>query len=192
MHGAGAIYISTLAAQQLPEPQDPPANQTELLAASIQPIVSFMVLVSILIHGLSIPFFSLGRRVHTVSRTWSRHDTFGRGHSVPEWANLTRPVVRGDQIVINRDANDLERGEVTVRGDETPSTEKTTGSGEVSQTHTQDEKSARREDGQDMREPSPPDGTEILAEWKEGPHKVIERRAGPGEEVRFNFFLRFS
>ena len=29
-----------------------------------------------------------------------------------------------------------------------------------------------------------PDGTEVYAEWKEGPHRVIERRTGPGEEVR--------
>jgi len=28
-----------------------------------------------------------------------------------------------------------------------------------------------------------PDGTEVFAEWKEGPHRVIERRPGPGEEV---------
>ena len=30
---------------------------------------------------------------------------------------------------------------------------------------------------------NPPDGTEIVSEWKEGPHRVIERRAGPGAEV---------
>jgi hypothetical protein len=28
-----------------------------------------------------------------------------------------------------------------------------------------------------------PDGTEVYAEWKEGPHRIIERRTGPGEEV---------
>ncbi|KAI0087886.1 Sodium/hydrogen exchanger family-domain-containing protein [Irpex rosettiformis] len=202
--GVGAIYISTLAAQQLPEPSSPPENQTQLLAASIQPIVAFMVLISILIHGLSIPFFSLGRRVHTVSRTWSRHDTIGRT-SIPEWINSTRKVQRGENIVINRDTRDLERGAGlggrTARGDETPTTtatEKMGGedSGGESQMHTptsQDlEKQAqreRREEGEegervrDVRDAEPPDGTEILAEWKEGPHKIIERRNGPGEEV---------
>lgn len=40
-------------------------------------------------------------------------------------------------------------------------------------------------DGEDVA----PTGTEhegslILAEWREGPHQVIERRVGPGEEVR--------
>jgi len=28
------------------------------------------------------------------------------------------------------------------------------------------------------------EGSPILAEWREGPHQVIERRTGPGEEVR--------
>ncbi len=118
--------------------------------------------------------------MHSVSRTWSRHDTFGRTHSVPEWANLTRPVVRGHDIVINRD---VERGEGdgTVHGPESPITEKTAGSSD-SQTQTQDE-NTRREDGEDVRSESPPDGREVIAEWKEGPHNIIERRAGPGEEV---------
>lgn len=29
----------------------------------------------------------------------------------------------------------------------------------------------------------PPDGTDIVSEWQEGPHRVVERRAGPGEDV---------
>jgi NhaP-type Na+/H+ or K+/H+ antiporter len=57
----GAIFMSTLAAETLPRPQSPLANQAELLAAPIQPVITFMVLCSILIHGLSITFFSLGR-----------------------------------------------------------------------------------------------------------------------------------
>lgn len=169
---SGAIFISTLAAEQLPEAHDPPRNQQELLAATIQPIVAFMVLCSILIHGLSIPFFSLGRRVHSVSRTWSRHDTLSRTQA-PEWANLTRPTIRGQHIEINRD---LERGELTVQGDETPTTEKLGST------------SSQTQNG-DYREESPPDGTETVTEWKEGPHNIVERRAGPGEEVRLRLSL---
>ncbi|GJE88795.1 Na(+)/H(+) antiporter [Phanerochaete sordida] len=182
--GIGAIYISTLAAEQLPEPSYPPKSQHELLASTIQPIVAFMVLCSILVHGLSIPFFSLGRRVHSVSRTWSRHDTFSRSHhTLPEWANMTRHVVRGHDIVINRDS-DMERGEATVNGDETPPTEKVPGS-DTSPTQTTkegEEPSPQREED-DYREENPPDGREVIAEWKEGPHNIVEKRAGPGEEV---------
>lgn len=93
---------------------------------------------------------------------------------------MTRPVIRGHDIVINRDS-DLERGDATVRGDETPPTEKGSGS---SQTQVPEDQSPKREDGTDYREEEPPDGTEIIAEWKEGPHNIIEKRSGPGEDVR--------
>ncbi|EKM51776.1 uncharacterized protein PHACADRAFT_262112 [Phanerochaete carnosa HHB-10118-sp] len=179
--GIGAIYISTFAAEQLPEPSYPPQSQEELLASTIQPIVAFMVLCSILVHGLSIPFFSLGRRVHSVSRTWSRHDTFGRSHALPEWANMTRHVVRGHDIVINRDS-DMERGDATVHGDETPPTEKVPGSDSSPTQTTREELASQREEG-DFREENPPDGQEVIAEWKEGPHNIVEKRAGPGDEV---------
>ncbi|OBZ68768.1 putative Na(+)/H(+) antiporter C3A11.09 [Grifola frondosa] len=179
--GIGAIFISTLAAEQLPTPSSPPDGQTQLLAATIQPIVAFMVLCSITTHGLSIPFFSLGRRVHTVSRTWSRHDTFGtfrsrHGTILPEWTTQTRHVAQGEDIVINRDT---EAGQPAVErtGSET-SVEPHTG------TTTQDEKESQESpQSQDKREEYPPDGTEVLAEWREGTDKITEKRAGPGDEV---------
>jgi predicted MFS family arabinose efflux permease len=46
--GVGAVFISTLARARLPVPHDPPQNEKELLAASLQPIVAFVVLGSIL------------------------------------------------------------------------------------------------------------------------------------------------
>ncbi|TCD70861.1 hypothetical protein EIP91_001169 [Steccherinum ochraceum] len=188
--GIGAVYISTLAAMQLPHPHDPPESQTEYLAATIQPIVAFMVLCSIAVHGLSIPFFSLGRRVHSVSRTWSRHDTFGRGHAMPEWANQTRQVVRGEDIVINRD-KDVERGDA-VSSDEKVDLEKErslTAHGESSSDSREKSATAstssqtRNGEDWDTREQVPPDGLETVAEWREGPHRIVERRQGPGEEV---------
>lgn len=47
--GVGAIFISTLALTRLPVPSNPPVGQIEILAASLHPIVSFVVLCSILI-----------------------------------------------------------------------------------------------------------------------------------------------
>jgi hypothetical protein len=47
--GVGAVFISSLALSKLPVPQDPPADQTELLAAAMSPIISFVVLGSIII-----------------------------------------------------------------------------------------------------------------------------------------------
>ncbi len=96
----GGVFISTLAAQIL---QDAEVSgklnpHGQVLAKTIQPIVAFMVLCSIVIHGLSIPSFSLGRRVRSVSRTWSRH-------APPDWTIQTRLVERGAaDIVINRDS----------------------------------------------------------------------------------------
>ncbi|KAH7868173.1 uncharacterized protein C8R40DRAFT_1062667, partial [Lentinula edodes] len=110
--GIGAVFISTLAAGVLSENSTAQQNpQTVILTQTIQPITAFMVLSSITIHGLSIPSFSLGRRVHSVSRTWSRHAS-----GLPEWATQARHVTDRDAIVINRDrdeSDELERGEHT-------------------------------------------------------------------------------
>jgi hypothetical protein len=102
--GVGAVFISTLALKRLPTPHDPPQNQQELLATVLQPITAFVVLGSILVRksirsifhpprsdlqlypdGLSIPFFSFGRQVH--SRTVSLSATLttrSRGEP-PDW-----------------------------------------------------------------------------------------------------------
>lgn len=45
----GAAFISTLALTHLPAPSGHPANQAELLAVIMQPIVAFTILGSILI-----------------------------------------------------------------------------------------------------------------------------------------------
>ncbi|KAH9994934.1 Sodium/hydrogen exchanger family-domain-containing protein [Russula compacta] len=67
--GVGAVFIATLAQSHLEVPRNPPSSQQDLLATALQPIVSFVVLGSILTHGLSIPFFSAGRRTLTISRS---------------------------------------------------------------------------------------------------------------------------
>lgn len=144
-----------------------------------------MVLCSIVIHGLSIPFFSLGRRVHSRSRTWSRH-------THEDWTVQTRHVKRGEEIVINRDRVDMmEEGispgekHVGVREEEEdvvlPPSEQS------SDTKREESEGDKTEKGEEVLEhasrDNPPDGNEILQEWNEGPHQVIERKAGPGEEV---------
>jgi hypothetical protein len=47
--GVGAVFISTLAIHHLPSPQDPPVTQQDYLSLSLQPIVSFIVLSSIIV-----------------------------------------------------------------------------------------------------------------------------------------------
>jgi hypothetical protein len=63
--GVGAIFISTLAAKKLPPVgSDGPQDQVELLAASIQPIVAFMVICSITIRK---QLYILSRVTHLVA-----------------------------------------------------------------------------------------------------------------------------
>ncbi|KAF9071083.1 Sodium/hydrogen exchanger family-domain-containing protein [Rhodocollybia butyracea] len=64
--GVGAVFISTLALTELPTPHNPPQNQVELLALYVQPVVAFIVLGSIIVHGLSIPLMT-GVQARTVS-----------------------------------------------------------------------------------------------------------------------------
>ena len=152
-----------------------------------------MVLCSILIHGLSIPFFSLGRRVTTVTRTWSRQP------SLPDWALHTRRVERAEDVVINRDpANMMERGHAgakdglstgpsgTVRPEED---EKRDSAMPRVDSADADALTVAVTEPEEAKADNAPDGTEVFAEWKEGPHRIIERRAGPGEEVCFYFYV---
>jgi len=81
--GVGAVFISTLALHKLPTPSNPPQSQQDILSLAIPPIVSFVVLSSIIIHGLSIPFFNIGRGV---SRTLSLTKTLTiHSKTNPDW-----------------------------------------------------------------------------------------------------------
>lgn len=211
-HSIGAVFISTLAAEILHTGHDdesaPLDAQTELLRETIQPIVAFMVLCSITIHGLSIPSFSLGRRVHSVSRTWSRRDTT---EAIPDWTNQTRRVTRPEEVVINRDHVDImEKGELRSAGGSTEEQRKTQDSsrtdlhqdesegqskkGRAPERQDTDEGSAETKVNgpvgehlsgrtEDYREEGVPDGDEEYMEWLEPHHRIIERREGPGTDV---------
>ncbi|KAJ7482986.1 Sodium/hydrogen exchanger family-domain-containing protein [Mycena galericulata] len=223
--GVGAVFISTLATQVLQESPLAVAGaggnpQVVLLAKTIQPICAFMVLCSVAIHGLSIPSFSLGRRVHSVSRTWSRHTTAtATAVTRPDWMDHVRHA--GGGVVVNRDrdeeeeeeeeggvagAGDLEMGlggqekerevvdgrpleEIDVR---TGQSESPTAVGSVPGSRDSEKKEDAEKEGQRQADIEaglrpegdiPPDGEELISEWQEGSHRIIERRAGPGEEV---------
>ncbi|PPR07919.1 hypothetical protein CVT24_000899 [Panaeolus cyanescens] len=190
--GIGAVFISTLAIEVLHNAHKEDDEQIKILMETIQPIVAFMVLTSILVHGLSVPSFSLGRRVHSVSRTWSRRDTLS---GAPDWTNQARIVHRGEDIVINRDQPDLERGRVEF--------EKTTT--ELSVPETENEKRQDSEMSEDTRvegtpavatphvrdirrEESPTLEETTYDEWLEGNKRVMERRVGPGSDPQVEVY----
>ncbi|GAA5872541.1 hypothetical protein JCM1840_004833 [Sporobolomyces johnsonii] len=119
--GVGAIFISTLAASKLPTPHIPPQNSIESLALMCTPVTYCIVLSSILVHGLTISFFTLGRRVHSRVQSFSRtltaqstNSRFGRtfsfsgrgGASEPSWMSRVKLATRAEDIVINRDEDE--------------------------------------------------------------------------------------
>jgi hypothetical protein len=114
--GVGAIFIATLAVTELP-PGDPDADTTQVdkLRDVLVPVVAFLVLSSVVTHGMSIPFFSLGRRVHSITYTWSRNASMDtRRDEEPAWTTHARRIIPGQQIVINRD-DDAEEGDLSIR-----------------------------------------------------------------------------
>ncbi|KIY51078.1 hypothetical protein FISHEDRAFT_71372 [Fistulina hepatica ATCC 64428] len=118
--GVGAVYIQQFALVQLGGhiTDGTPANQTEWLAACIQPVVSSIVLCSIIVHGLSIPGFSFSRsisRTLSISRSativaqtpdwlfWIRHDdpvlTIRASSASPTVRSMTSDVADGQSAL---------------------------------------------------------------------------------------------
>ena len=111
--GVGAIFISTLALRQLPPPSsNTPQTQQDILALSIHPIVSFVVLSSIIVRasavnnsflpfnlhilldGLSIPFFNLGQNFCcTVSSTATLTPPSPRSRNQPDWVLYINRII---------------------------------------------------------------------------------------------------
>ncbi|KAF8625387.1 hypothetical protein AX15_005408 [Amanita polypyramis BW_CC] len=89
--GVGAVFVSTLALHKLPSPKYPPETQQDYLALMLQPIVTFVVLGSIIIHGLSIPFFNIGQSMKSRTSTITAYArTLTRPRPIispPEWVN---------------------------------------------------------------------------------------------------------
>lgn len=97
--GVGAIFIATLARTRLPqEVNSPPENTNDILALTVQPVIFFFVLCSIILHGLTIPFFALSRRATTITRTWSRNPSFMAGDSEPGWTSKFRRNKTGESM----------------------------------------------------------------------------------------------
>jgi len=153
-----------------------------------------MVLCSILIHGLSIPFFSLGRRVTTVTRTWSRQPS----HS--DWALHMRRIECPGDVVINHDPVSMmecgQAGESEKKGLSTrPSVVVGPEEDEKKDTVVPREDSVDTDavtvvvtELEELKADIAQDAMEVVGEWKEGPHRIIERRTGPGEEVCLSFY----
>jgi hypothetical protein len=148
--------------------------------------------------GLSIPFFSLGKRVHSIRHTWSRRETI-EGH--PEWADQIRQIRPGEEIVVNRD-DVAERGEMPALDEKRRSapTSELSGEGSSGTVDVRDQEhgtgehitSAEGRKGQMNGVPLGQEQDVETTEWREGHHLVIERDPGNGEEVRLFSYLNAS
>lgn len=158
------------------------------------------------IDGLSIPFFSLGRRVHSITYTWSRNPSMDR-RDEPAWTTHARRVIPGQDIVINRD-EDPEEGDIGIVPREKVHNEKVVASDdsqnssssrtagrdetyEMEDREGRDDTSGSRssyvddEDGSGNGNRTPP-----LTEYREGHHLIIERKVKGSDEVGSNVGTR--
>ncbi|GAA5820293.1 hypothetical protein JCM10212_005861 [Sporobolomyces blumeae] len=191
--GVGAIFISTLAASKLPTPQIPPTDSIETLSLIVVPITYCIVLSSILVHGLTISFFTLGRRVHSRVQSFSRtltaqstNSRFGNSLSIsgrnganePSWMSRVKRATRAEDIVINRDDDGDESPEslaekgMTRQGSGESGSETVTGSGSSG------EGSRKRRDDAEEDEDSAEEDTGTVAMFGAAP----EGKLGPGEK----------
>ncbi|KAG9002488.1 hypothetical protein FRB94_003848 [Tulasnella sp. JGI-2019a] len=201
--GVGAVFISTYAGTMLPEATDDPQNQLELLASTIQPVVAFMVLSSIVIHGLSIPFFSLGRRVHSITYTY----TYSRRQSMdpnnggqPDWITQVRRLPSKhahDEVVIEKDENEKPIGHTPTsdedrleRGESESGSRTAAGGSRNSpvQTGKYGEEGGGEGGGVDGEHLTDTDLGEGEHEWREGRDLVVEHQARGCDDVEVQVF----
>lgn len=156
------------------------------------------------IDGLSIPFFSLGRRVHSITYTWSRQPSMRDNQ--PAWTSQVRHVQPGQSIIVNRD-EDGEDGDIGLNRsspDDSLAREK------LGQSSTGESSSDRTRGGEEMEmserrsQPDAEDDEEVeggaigeraakdklngsddgsVNEYREGNDLIVERKREGGQEV---------
>ena len=111
--GVGAIFAAILARAELetestiPLADIPTEGQNEeyLLIYLIWPVVTFLVMTSILVHGSSIAVFTLGKRINTLTITLSYTQDNEKG---PTWMNRLPRVNSRSRSMSRVDSSDLE------------------------------------------------------------------------------------
>jgi CPA1 family monovalent cation:H+ antiporter len=86
--GVGAIFISILARAELEHEEPtplaelpPPGSPNYMVVACIWPVVTFMIIASIIVHGSSIAVFTLGKRLNnlTITMTYTTNGNHSQG-----------------------------------------------------------------------------------------------------------------
>lgn len=110
--GVGAIFVAILARAELEtestEPLDdlpPPGSKEYDLIYLVWPLVTFMVISSILVHGSSIAVFTLGKRINTLTITLSYTQDNEKG---PAWMARLPRIASQSRSMSRADSSDLE------------------------------------------------------------------------------------
>ncbi|KAA1096018.1 Superoxide dismutase [Mn], mitochondrial [Puccinia graminis f. sp. tritici] len=88
--GVSGLFISILATEKLPTPQIPARSSLDVLALTIQPIMYLLLCFSVFIHGLSVPFFNLGKNFGSRVNSLRRSGTFTSSIRSGRFNNFTR------------------------------------------------------------------------------------------------------
>ncbi|ETI21279.1 sodium/hydrogen antiporter [Cladophialophora carrionii CBS 160.54] len=111
--GVGAIFAAILARAELETDSTTPLavlpseaqNEEYLLIYLIWPVVTFLVITSILVHGSSIAVFTLGKRINTLTITLSYTQDNEKG---PAWMNRLPRITSQSRSMSRMDSSDLE------------------------------------------------------------------------------------
>lgn len=105
--GVGAIFMCTYARLMLPENAPyPPLHTNDTLVHTIQPIVFFFVLTSVIVHGFTVPFFAFGQRAHkNITRTLTTYATMATTDE-PGWLSSVRRIPYGTNADLPQDEHE--------------------------------------------------------------------------------------
>lgn len=159
---SGALFISTLARERLPTPTYPPEDHLDVLSLVIMPITYFIILISILVHGLSIPIFTSSRRLQRRVSSFQRTYTAG-SQAEPGWLSKVR---RAGEPERSSSKDDDEKVEQTP----SPSGSAEAEQADVMGSHNQ---GVAIEDGHPER----------ITRWKEGGRTIVEDSEGEVVDV---------
>lgn len=166
---AGALFIATLARERLPTPNYPPETHLDELSIVLEPVVYFIILCSVLVHGLSIPIFTSSRRLQRRVSSFQRTYTNGSLGPEPSWLSKVRRV--GETVAEQADSEKKTDGE---KQEDTPTSGSSTAAeGEGDDVVGHHDKGIAMEDGHPER----------VTRWQEGGKTVVEDAQGEVVEV---------
>ncbi|KAK9451111.1 Sodium/hydrogen exchanger family-domain-containing protein [Limtongia smithiae] len=187
--GVGAVFMCILARAELEHDEPTPlaelpvaGSKNYVVVAVIWPVVSFMIIASIIVHGSSIAVFTLGKRLNTMAITMSY--TTGNGNG-PTWLQRLPRMESGQSMSFrkvetlqNEPLNRLLRRRPTLTDEEEPSRPRARAAGRMSRPKKKARKAQqeaqRQSEVEDTTQPSNSTLNGMPASYEEG-----ARFAGP-------------